>query len=84
MRTTRFAIVAVLVAVLAAACSSDDGTTTSETCDRRSTYGYQLDAFIAAVERGEPLFTDADDGVKQMRLIDRCYEAAGMRLHGER
>ena len=52
--------------------------------DRRSTYGYQLDAFIAAVEQGESLPTDADDGVKQMRLIDRCYRAAGMRVRGER
>ena len=54
-----------------------------ETCDRRSTYGYQLDAFIDAVEEGAPLFTDADDAVKQMALIDRCYRAAGMRLRGE-
>ena len=60
-----------------------DGVTTTETCDRRPTYGYQLDAFIAAVEHGEPLYTDADDGVKQMRLIDRCYRAAGMRVRGE-
>ena len=29
------------------------------------------------------LYTDADDAVRQMRLIDRCYEAAGMRLRGE-
>ena len=54
-----------------------------EICDRRSTYGYQLDAFIDAVEEGAPLFTDADDAVKQMALIDRCYRAAGMRLRGE-
>ncbi len=60
-----------------------DGETTTETRDRRSTYGYQLDAFIAAVENGEPLYTDGDDAVKQMRLIDRCYEAAGMRPRGE-
>jgi predicted dehydrogenase len=60
-----------------------DGTTTTEVCDRRPTYGYQLDAFIAAVEDGQRLFTDGADGVKQMRLIDRCYQAAGMRLRGE-
>ena len=60
-----------------------NGQTTVETCDRRSTYGYQLDAFIAAVEDGATLPTDADDAVRQMRLIDRCYQAAGMRLRGE-
>ena len=60
-----------------------DGETTTETRDRRPSYGYQLDAFIQAVEQDEPLFTDADDAVKQMRLIDRCYEAAGMRRRGE-
>jgi predicted dehydrogenase len=54
-----------------------------ETRDRRSSYGYQLDAFIAAVERDEPLFTDGEDAVKQLRVIDRCYQAAGMRLRGE-
>ena len=57
--------------------------TTVETRDRRSTYGYQLDAFIRAVEQGDKVPTDADDAVKQMRLIDRCYRAAGMRLRGE-
>ena len=61
-----------------------DGDTTKETCDRRPTYGYQLDAFIAAVEEGQRLFTDAEDAVAQMRLIDRCYRAAGMRLRGEK
>ncbi len=60
-----------------------DGETTREQRDRRSTYGYQLDAFIRAVEHGEAQPTDADDGVKQMQLIDRCYAAAGMRLRGQ-
>jgi predicted dehydrogenase len=55
-----------------------DGKRTVETRDRRASYGYQLDAFIAAVEEGQPLFTDADDAVRQMRVIDRCYEAAGL------
>jgi predicted dehydrogenase len=59
-----------------------DGRRTVETRDRRSTYGYQLDAFIAAVEEGEPLHTDADDAVAQMRVIDRCYEAAGLPVRG--
>jgi len=58
------------------------GKISRETVDRRPTYAYQLDAFIAAVERGEPLFTDGDDGVAQMTLIDRCYEAAGLPVRG--
>jgi len=59
-----------------------DGTETVEVRDRRATYGYQLDAFIDAVEEGGTLFTDADDAVLQMRTIDRCYEAAGLPLRG--
>ncbi len=58
------------------------GETSSETLDRRPTYGYQLDAFIAAVEHGASLATDGNDGVAQMTLIDRCYEAAGLPLRG--
>ncbi len=53
-----------------------------ETRDRRPTYGYQLDAFIAAVKNGAPLLTGPDDAVKQMRLIDRCYQAAGLPIRG--
>ncbi len=59
-----------------------DGETTLETFDRRSTYGYQLDAFISAVEQGTALFTGPEDAVNQMKLIDRCYESAGLRLRG--
>lgn len=59
-----------------------DGRTTTETLDRRPTYGYQLDAFIAAVEEGTPLFTGPEDAVAQMRLIDRCYAAAGLPIRG--
>ena len=51
--------------------------------DRRPTFAYQLDAFIDAVENGAPLLTGADDAVKQMRVIDRCYRAAGLPLRGD-
>ena len=44
----------------------------------RSSYTYQLDAFIAAVRHGVPMPTDADDAVQTMRMIDRCYLAAGL------
>jgi predicted dehydrogenase len=57
--------------------------TRTETLDRRPTFGYQLDAFIDAIENGKPLLTGADDAVKQMRVIDRCYRAAGLPLRGD-
>jgi predicted dehydrogenase len=59
-----------------------DGTVTTQTFSRRPTYRYQLDAFIDAVLTGSALFTDADDAVKQMQLVDRCYLAAGLPLRG--
>ncbi len=59
-----------------------DGKLRNEVFDRRPTYCYQLDAFIEAVNAGEPPLTDGWDGVKQMRVIDRCYEAAGLPIRG--
>ena len=59
-----------------------DGVTTSETFDKRASYDYQLDAFIAAIEQGASLYTDADEAVHQMKAIDACYEAAGLPLRG--
>jgi predicted dehydrogenase len=53
-----------------------------EELDLRPTYSYQLDAFIDAVDEGKPLLTGATDAIKQMRLIDRCYEAAGLPIRG--
>jgi predicted dehydrogenase len=44
----------------------------------RSSYTYQLEAFTAAVRTGAPMPTDSDDAVETMRLIDRCYRAAGL------
>ena len=58
------------------------GQTSHETVDRRPTYAYQLDAFIAAVEKNEPLWTDGSDAVAQMTVVDRCYEAAGLPIRG--
>jgi hypothetical protein len=48
------------------------------------TFGYQLDAFIDAIENGRPLLTGVDDAVKQMRVIDRCYISAGLPLRATR
>lgn len=55
------------------------GKTTREKLSQRPTYAYQLDAFIDAVRNGTQLPTDAEDAVKQMRVIDAAYRAAGMR-----
>ncbi len=44
----------------------------------RSSYTYQLEAFTRAVREGAPLPIDVDDAVANMRLIDRCYDLAGL------
>jgi predicted dehydrogenase len=49
-----------------------------ERFDKRPSYAYQLDAFVAACEQGAPMLTPASDGVKNMRVIDAIYRAAGM------
>ena len=59
-----------------------NGETTTETLTKRTTYDYQLDAFVGALRTGERLPTDAADAVKQMRLIDSAYRAAGMKIRG--
>ncbi|MCF6523740.1 Gfo/Idh/MocA family protein [Streptomyces sp. JJ36] len=45
---------------------------------RRSSYAYQLEAFAAHLRHGAALPTGAEDAVATMRLIDACYEAAGL------
>jgi predicted dehydrogenase len=47
---------------------------------RRSTYAYQLDAFAAAVLRGAPVTTTAQDAIENMTVIDAIYRAAGLPL----
>jgi predicted dehydrogenase len=47
---------------------------------RRVTYAYQLDAFAAAVLRGEPVKTTPEDAVENMTVIDGIYRAAGLPL----
>ncbi|ORV83861.1 oxidoreductase [Mycobacterium interjectum] len=44
----------------------------------RSTYAYQLDAFAAAVLRGEPVKTTPDEAIENMTVIDAMYRAAGL------
>ena len=59
-----------------------DGETTTETLTKRTTYDYQLDAFVHALRTGERLPTDAHDAIKQMHFIDSAYRAAGMKVRG--
>jgi len=47
---------------------------------RRPTYAYQLDAFVAAVLRGEPVKTTPADAIENMTVIDAIYRAAGLPL----
>jgi predicted dehydrogenase len=47
---------------------------------RRATFAYQLDAFAAAVLRGEPVKTTPHDAVENMSVIDAIYRAAGLSL----
>ncbi|ORW10799.1 oxidoreductase [Mycobacterium kyorinense] len=47
---------------------------------RRASYAYQLDAFAAAVLRGEPVKTSPPDSVENMAVIDAIYRAAGLPL----
>jgi predicted dehydrogenase len=52
----------------------------TEKFPRRASYEYQLDAFAAAVLRGEPVKTSAADAVETMTVIDEIYRAAGLPL----
>jgi predicted dehydrogenase len=50
----------------------------SENLGKRPTYLYQLEAFTEACLRGGPVLTSANDGVRNMAIIDAIYRAAGM------
>jgi len=46
----------------------------------RSSFAYQLDAFAAAVLRGEPVKTTPEDAVENISVVDAIYRAAGLSL----
>jgi predicted dehydrogenase len=54
--------------------------TGSETIDvdRSATYFHQLVAFRDAIVDGKAFPTTADDGVRNMEIVDACYLAAGL------
>ena len=47
---------------------------------KRSSFEYQLDAFAAAVLRGEPVKTTPEDAIENHIVIDAIYRAAGLSL----
>jgi predicted dehydrogenase len=47
---------------------------------RRASYAYQLDAFVAAVLRGEPVKTTPEDAIENMIVVDAIYRTAGLPL----
>lgn len=54
-----------------------------EQVDRTPSYRYQLEAFAAAVRGdGSANLTDGEDAVRNMRVVDAIYEAAGLPLRG--
>lgn len=55
-----------------------DGRQKQARLPRGSTYLHQLRAFAGAVLRGEPIKTNTDDAIANMRVIDAAYRAAGM------
>ena len=58
------------------------GATRTEKFSRRPTYEFQLEAFCAAVLRGEPTLTPPADSIANMRVLDAIYVAAGMTPRG--
>ena len=54
------------------------GRTRHEHVAGNATYWHQLQAFVAAIETGEPPVTGPADAVVNMRVIDGVYRAAGM------
>ncbi len=59
-----------------------DGHKTHERVRGEATYTAQLRRFAAAVLRGEPTLTPAEDAVVTMGLIDQIYDAAGLPRRG--
>ncbi len=51
-----------------------------ERFSHRASYAYQLDAFAAAVLRGQPVKTTPEDAIENMTVIDAIYHAAGLPL----
>jgi predicted dehydrogenase len=62
--------------------TGDDSRT--EHLGTRSSYTYQLEAFIEALSGGVEMPTGPDDAVATAHLIDQCYRAAGLPLRNRK
>ena len=58
------------------------GAWNKEKFPKKSTYRYQLEAFRDAVAEGKPFPTTTAEAVKNMKVIDAVYRAAGMQPRG--
>jgi predicted dehydrogenase len=56
----------------------DGGPWTKEKFPKKATYAYQLEAFRDAVIDGEPFITTTAEAVKNMKVVDAVYQAAGL------
>jgi predicted dehydrogenase len=54
------------------------GSWTKERFPKKATYAYQLEAFRDAVVDAKPFITTTAEAVKNMRVVDAIYRAAGM------
>jgi predicted dehydrogenase len=60
-----------------------DGVTAVERLDRTRSYLLQLREVVRVVLDGLPVRTSIEDGVRNMKVIDDVYRAAGLPLRGE-
>jgi predicted dehydrogenase len=58
------------------------GAWNKEKFPKKPTYWYQLEAFRDAVAEGKPFPTTTAEAVKNMKVIDAVYRAAGMQPRG--
>ena len=56
--------------------------TKSRVLSMRTSYEYQMDAFVNAVLFGNELPTGSHDVVRQMRVLDDIYTTAGLPIRG--
>ncbi len=54
--------------------------TRKERFSRKASYDFQLEAFVAAVEKGASFPTTAADAIRTMELIDAIYSSADLPL----
>ncbi|HLT67849.1 MAG TPA: Gfo/Idh/MocA family oxidoreductase [Microbacterium sp.] len=56
-----------------------DGVDFQETVGGRQSYDHQLEAVLQAIRSGDPLSTEGDDIIANMRAIEEIYRVAGVR-----